>query len=198
MKSCYNILNDGGRRSLYKKSIQKSAATLKVKIFDWLVYHDNILFKANLQKMNWTSSLHYNLCNYPVESLHIFLHSRVIWDFFLSVAHEILYRINISDIFSLHYALKVNISYQGRNSLVLAILWTLWLNKNAINFRNLGRNINSIYHHILLLTTFQTDTLIAGQDNLSQTLKQVKQDWDQTYPAISTSNAISNSTYPII
>ena len=27
-----------------------------------------------------------------------------------------------------------------------------------------------------------TDTLTTGQDNLSQTLSQVKQDWDQAHP----------------
>ena len=79
-------------------------------------------------------------------------------------------------IFSLHYTLKVNISYQGWNSLVLIILWTLRLNKNAINFRNSSRNINSIFHHILLLTSCWTDTFTLRQDNLSQTLKQIKQD----------------------
>lgn len=33
VKSCYNILNDGGHRYLFKKSIWKIAAPLKIKVF---------------------------------------------------------------------------------------------------------------------------------------------------------------------
>ena len=48
VKSCYSMLNDGGCRSMYKKSIWKSAAPLKVNIFVWLAYHAKILSKENL------------------------------------------------------------------------------------------------------------------------------------------------------
>ena len=144
-----------------------------------------------------------------------FLHCnvfRVIWDFFISGANELLNSTKISEIFSLHHALKFRFPYLGWNSLVLPIFWTLWLNRNAIIFRNSGRNINSIFHHILLLVSCWTDILAARQDNLSPTLSQVKQDWDQAHSTqdifpmapISgfgespTSAAISGSANPIV
>ena len=186
VKSCYNILNDGGCRSMYKKSIWKSAAPLKVNIFAWLVCHDKIISKDNLQKRSWTGSLQCNICNYLVEStLHIFLHctaSTVISSFFVSRALELINCAKISYIFSFHHALNFKFSYQCWNSLVLAIIWTLWLNRNALIFRHFGLNINSIFHQILLLFLYWTDILTAGQDNLSHTLNQVKQDWDQAHP----------------
>ena len=52
VKSCYTILNDGGHRSLFTKSIWKNVAPLKVKVFDWLACHDKIFSKVDLQKGN--------------------------------------------------------------------------------------------------------------------------------------------------
>ena len=69
VKSCYAILNDGECRSLYKKSIWKSAAPLKVKIFGWLMCHDKILSKTNLHKRGWTGSLYCDICRYPIVTM---------------------------------------------------------------------------------------------------------------------------------
>lgn len=153
---------------------------------------DKILSKTNLHKRGWFGSLHCNICGYPTEStLHIFLRyntSRAIWDFILSNAHEKLSSINITEIFTLYHAFKFNISFCGWNTLVLAIVWTLWLNRIAAIFRNQCRDINSIFHHILLLTSCWTDVLTVGHDNslasMSQTLRQIKQDWDCAHPML--------------
>ena len=100
VKSCYTILNDGGHRSLFNRSIWKNAAPLKVKVFAWLTCHDKILSRDNLQKRGWTGSVSCNICSYSIESFHHILLpcnvSRVIWDFFLSSANDLFFILSMS------------------------------------------------------------------------------------------------------
>ena len=75
VKSCYNILNDGGLISAFRTNIWKSIAPLKVKIFSWLVFHGKILSQVNLIKRGWTGPLYCDICGFYEESFsHIFLH----------------------------------------------------------------------------------------------------------------------------
>lgn len=59
----------------------------------------------------------------------------------------------ISETFSLFKMVKFNNSKKGWNTLVHAILWSIWLNRNSIIFRQNGRNLFSILYQILHLTS---------------------------------------------
>ena len=73
IKSCYNVLNDGGLRSPFKNTIWKSAVPLKVKIFSWLTLKDKILSRANLIKRGWQGPSHYYIYGHQNETvMHIF------------------------------------------------------------------------------------------------------------------------------
>ena len=50
VKTYYTLINDGGLRSQYRLHIWKSCASLKIKIFAWLVTHNKILSRENFVK----------------------------------------------------------------------------------------------------------------------------------------------------
>ena len=50
VKSCYDLLNDGGLRSNVSFDIWNCSVPLKTKLFAWLVFHDKILSRENLAK----------------------------------------------------------------------------------------------------------------------------------------------------
>ena len=117
VKSCYDILNDGRVRSIFRNSIWKSIAPFKIKVFAWLVVHDKILSIANLNKRGWSGPIYCEACGYDTETTsHIFLHCPVpfaIWNFLLLNANYQWDRINISEIFSFFHLLKFNIKRHG-------------------------------------------------------------------------------------
>ena len=90
--------------------------------------------------------------------------------------------------FSLCIVFKFNMCLHRRNTLVLATIWCLRLNRNEVIFRIQGRNIFSIIHHILSLTSCWTENLFTeqGTDHAStpSALRQIKHDWDQAHLVI--------------
>ena len=126
VKSCYDILNDRGLRSVFKTSIWRSAAPLNVKFFAWLAFHDKILSRANLVKKGWTGPMHCELCNFYEESVtHLFFHCRIskaIWNFFLYNANNHLPHLSLSQTFSLKHLFKFHINMKGWNTVDLAIV----------------------------------------------------------------------------
>ena len=148
--------------------------------------YDKILSRSNLSKRSWQGSLHCDIYGAHEEStLYIFLHcsiSKGIWEFLLDDATNLLNNINISEIFSLYSAFKFNISQQGWNTFFLSALWCLWLNRNEVVFRSLGRNISSVFHNNLSLTACWEDITLVGQRpdqaSIPSSLRQMKTDWD--------------------
>ena len=67
IKSYYDILNDGELHSVFKNSIWKCAAPLKVKIFTRLAFKDKILSWANLAKRRWSGPRHCEICGFHEE-----------------------------------------------------------------------------------------------------------------------------------
>ena len=100
---------------------------------------------------------------------------------------DCLNNIQISDIFSLFNLVKFNINLKSWNILVLATLWSLWLNKNAIIFRQRSKNLSSLFYQILYLTSCWVDNLLTGQgsgsSSISQAIQQMQHDWDQIQAA---------------
>ena len=156
IKSYYVSLNDGGLRSQLRNNIWKSSIPLKIKVFAGLVTHGKVLSRDSLARKGWTGPLHCVFCRHDLETTtHLFLHcpvSLAAWDFFLHDSNCI-NNIPICDIFSMLNLDKCNLSMHGWNMLVLTVIWCLWLKKNSVIFRNQGRNISSIFHHILSLTS---------------------------------------------
>ena len=148
VKSCYSFLNDGGLRSKYLEDIWKAVIPLKVKVFAWLATHYKTLSKERLGWREWNGSQNCEICRLNVEiNTHIFLHCPFaisIWEFFLSGTACIL-DTHIADVFSLFQFSKFNITRQCWCILVLSILWSVWLNRNVVIFRNMTSNLASIF-----------------------------------------------------
>ena len=64
----------------------------------------------------------------------------------------------------------------------LAIFLCLWLNYNEVIFRNNNQGINSVFIHILTLTSFWLDHGMSGQGAVSlattSTLRSMQLNWD--------------------
>ena len=186
IRSCYNILNDGGLRSPFKNTIWKSTVPLKVKVFSWLALKDQILSRANLIKRGWQGPSHCCICGHHDEIVMcIFFHysiSRLIWNFLLRDANSSLFSITLKQVFSLKRHLVVQVCNLGWNTLLLVIFWCLWLNRNEVVFRNNNRGVNSIFMHILALTSFWLDHGSSGQEATgsvtSSTLKSLQLNQD--------------------
>lgn len=105
-----------------------------------------------------------------------------IWSFFLynTACLSITY---ISEIFSLFQFAKFNISRLDWRILVLAILWSLWLNRNSVIFWNYGWNLSTILFQILHFSSIWTDNLLTGHalaaSSVSYAIQQMQQEWDQ-------------------
>ena len=127
------------------------------------------------------------LCGHSLESnCHIFLHcpsAVCIWEFFLSNAGCILDS-HISDVFSLHFFSKYNVSRQCWCILVFAILWIIWNNRNAVIFRNSSYNIASSFFHIFRLASLWAGNLLGRQaaatSSATQAIQMMQQDWDSS------------------
>ena len=65
--------------------------------------------------------------------------------------------ISLTQIFSLQHHLLFQIDTFGWNTLLLGILWSLWLYRNEAIVRNQIRNFASSFWHILSLTFFWLD-----------------------------------------
>ena len=103
-------------------------------------------------------------CGLHVESnSHIFLQCPFainIWVFFLSDTVSIL-DTHISDVFSLFQFSKFNVTRQCWCIMVLSILWSIWLNRNAVIFRNTTSNLASIFFQIFHFATVWVGTILA-------------------------------------
>ena len=80
---------------------------------------------------------------------------------------------------------KFNIYLKDWNSLVMAILWSLWLNRNLVIFRQRGKNLSSLLYQILHLTSCWVDTLLTSYgstvSSMSQAIQQMQHDLDQVH-----------------
>ena len=88
----------------------------------------------------------------------------------------------IADVFSLFQFLKFAISCQCWCILVLSILWSIWLTRNAVLFRRRTSNLASISFQIFHFATMWVENILAGQtsttSSVSQAIQQLHQDWD--------------------
>ena len=68
---------------------------------------------------------------------------------------------------------------------MMAILWSLWFNRNSVIFRRHGKNLSSLLYQILHLTSYWTDTLLIGHgsviSSISQAIQQIQHDLDQVH-----------------
>ncbi len=74
VKSAFTFLQDGGFRGCFLPRLWAIRASLKVKIFLWLVLRGRVRTKVNLSKRGWTGDVICNFCSEAAESIdHLFL-----------------------------------------------------------------------------------------------------------------------------
>ena len=76
------------------------------------------------------------------------------------------------EIFSLFHFLKFNFVRCEWNTLVLAVLWCFWLNRNNLILKRHGSNISFIFHQILHLIIYWTENLTIRQDSATSSIAQ--------------------------
>ena len=114
--------------------------------------HDKILSRANLIRRGWSGSPHSAICGHVLETTeHLFIQCLLtiqVWRFFL-VDITCLANMVIADLFSLCNKSRFAVHVHGWYILVNAILWCIWLNRNAIVFRQNGLTLNALIYHVL-------------------------------------------------
>ena len=99
---------------------------------------------------------------------------------------------NISNVFSLFAYSKFNVSRLCWCILVFAILWTIWLNRNAVIFRNASFNVASSFFNIFHLALLWTGILLGRQavatSSATQAIHRMHPEWDSTQVVQITSN----------
>ena len=97
-----------------------------------------------------------------------------IWDFFLNSSVR-LNDVCIFGIFSLFKMVKFNINVKDWNTLVHAILWSIWLNRNSVIFKQNSRNLFSILYQILHLTSSWAEIIFLGRGSTASSISQAIQ-----------------------
>ena len=158
--------------------IWKAAVPLKVKVFAWLATHDKTLSRERLGRRGWNGSQICEICRLHVETnAHIFLHCPFaigIWEFF-SFDMACILDTHIVDVFSLFQFSKFIITRQCWCILVLSILWSVWLNRNAVIFRRRTSNLASIFFQIFHFATMWAENILAGHTSATLSVSQAIQ-----------------------
>ena len=83
--------------------------------------------------------------------------------------------VEVLEIFSAFHLVKLNLTLKEWYILVMFVLWKLWLNRNAIIFRNQGKNFLALLTQIQICFATWANNLLAGHTSAASSISQAIQ-----------------------
>lgn len=180
IKSIYQFLSFRGVATLHALTWWDSKLPPKIQVFMWLLTHNKILTKNNLQKKGWHGNTSCHFCSIRENVAHLFLNcsrARHIWFWMGSCQNLIEHWHSISDILEFVYTLP----QPHRNAFLTvfgALAWNVWNQRNAICFNqsscpSIRTSVIQIINWVLLWTGNDAPTAEAAQTWLPRDLSDI-------------------------
>ena len=162
VKSLYEWLDYRGIPNTTFDTIWSSKIPLKIKVFLWFVKENKVHTKINLLKKGWLGPTDCLFCGQPETTAHLFVTCPVVSTIWSWIANFNNFDYSGFDSIEDLWIIDAMIPLKDKILIEMvrgAVLWVIWLNRNALCFHQTPTSIKKIGMQISSLITFWCQTI---------------------------------------